>query len=266
MNFLETILAHKREEVAAKKKLVLRTQLEDMPNYSNTRLSLSGALRDKQMAVIAEIKKASPSKKVLREDFDPLDIARQFLVGGANALSVITDEKFFQGNLKFIERMRNFVSVPILRKDFIIDPYQLYEAKASGADAVLLIAAANEPPKLAELLLESHELGLDCLVELHSEEEIDRMDFSAIKLAGINNRDLMTFDTDIMTSVRLRKNIPSDVIVVSESGIQTPKDIELLMSHGIQAVLIGEMLMRSASPGKALADLLGNVKGVRTES
>jgi indole-3-glycerol phosphate synthase len=265
MNFLETILAHTREEVAARKKTVLRSQLEDMPNFSNKRLSLIDALRDKQLAVIAEIKKASPSKKVLREDFDPLAIAREFLGAGADALSVLTETRFFQGDLKFIERMRNFVSVPILRKDFIIDRYQLYEAKASGADAVLLIVAANEPPKLAELLLEARELGLECLVELHNEEEIDTVDFSTIKLAGINNRDLMTFDTDVMTSVRLRRYIPPEVVVVSESGIQTQKDIELLMAHGIHAVLIGELFMKTASPGNALAELIGKGTGVRSE-
>ncbi len=259
MNFLETILAHKRDEIAAKKKTVLRATLEDKPKYEYKRRSLRAAVDGKELAVIAEIKKASPSKDVIRHNFDPSDIARGYLQGGAAALSVLTDERFFQGHLDFIERMRNFVPVPILRKDFILDSYQLYEARACGADAVLLIAAAIEPAALNDLIDEAQELGLEALVEVHNEDEMEKLDFGRVNLVGINNRDLETFDTDIMTSVRLKKYVPANVCIVSESGITGRSDIELLMSHGIHAVLIGELFMRAEHPGMALEQLLGSI-------
>lgn len=256
MNFLETILAHKREEIATRKKAVLRSQLEDMPKYGYERTSLHAAVSGKEIAVIAEIKRASPSKKVIRQEFDPMEIARAYLRGGASALSVLTDERFFQGDLGFIDRMRHFVPVPILRKDFILDPYQLYEARAYGADAVLFIAAALEPPVLHDLADEAGELGLECLVEVHHEDEIEGIDFGRIHLVGINNRDLATFETDILTSVRLKKYVPAHATIVSESGISGRKDIEFLLGNGIHAFLIGEVLMRAEDPGKELEALL----------
>ncbi|MFN0156935.1 MAG: indole-3-glycerol phosphate synthase TrpC [Bacteroidota bacterium] len=259
MNFLETILAHKREEITARKKTILRSQLEDMPKYGYERHSLQAALSGKELAIIAEIKKASPSKDVIRQDFDPLEIARAYLHGGASALSVLTDERFFQGNLEFIDRMRHFVPIPILRKDFILDPYQLYEARAYGADAVLLIAFALESAELNDLMDEARVLGLECLVEVHDEDEIAALDFGRVNLVGINNRDLATFETDIMTSVRLKKYVPATSTVVSESGITSRKDIDLLMKNGIHAFLVGELFMRSEHPGKALEELLNNV-------
>lgn len=262
MNFLETILAAKREETALRKKTILRSRLEDMPGYGAPRLSLSRALAGRDMAVVAEIKKASPSRRVLREDFDPLLIARQYLDGGAHALSVLTDEKFFQGKLDFIGTMRHAVSVPILRKDFIIDSYQLYEARAYGADAVLLIVAALDQSCLYDLAEECRLLGMQSVVEVHTEDEIDGLDFSRIDLVGINNRDLMTFDTDVLTSVRLRKFIPAETGVISESGIRTPQDLRLLMDHHIHAVLIGEQFMKADNPGVALRDLLAGVSGL----
>ncbi len=256
MNFLESILAHKQVEVAERRKSVLRSQLEDMPKYSYPRLSLRSALADKDLAVIAEIKKASPSKNVIREQFDPLQLAREYMQGGAAALSVLTDERFFQGKLEFVEKMRNFVSIPILMKDFVVDPYQLYEAKAYGADAVLLIAAALDKQELAELHDQATELGLECVVEVHTEEEIDKLDLQQCKITGINNRDLMTFETDILTSVKLKKCLPHSMTVVSESGISSARDIEILADAGIHAVLIGEHFMRSQNPGKSLAGLI----------
>jgi len=264
MSFLQTILEYKKEEVAARKKSVLRSTLEDMPQYSLQRLGFAHAVQGKDMAVIAEIKKASPSKSVLRADFDPLEIARQYHRAEASALSVLTDEKFFMGQLEFMAKIRNFVPLPILRKDFIIDQYQLYEARAFGADAVLLIVAALEPSRLRELHAEAQELGLDVLVEVHSEDEVDTLDLASVSLVGINNRDLMTFETDIMTSVRVKKYLPSHITVVSESGISSPRDLDLLMGHGIHAVLIGEHFMRADDPGKALHELLAGVaNGVR---
>lgn len=262
MNFLESILAHKKDEVASRKRTLLRSQLEDMPKFSYPRLSLLASLQGKDLAVIAEMKKASPSRKVIRKQFEPLPLARDYVRGGASAISVLTDKKFFQGRLEFIENIRNFISVPILRKDFIIDPYQLYEARAYGADAVLLIAAALEPSQLFELYEEATTLGLECLVEVHTANEIDTLDLQRIALVGINNRDLMTFEIDLLVSVRLRKSIPPAITVVSESGITTAKDLELLMNNGIHAVLIGEHFMKSTNPGKALAEMLAEVTGV----
>lgn len=256
MSFLEKILAVKREEVLAGKKSVPRDRLERMPFYLRRTLSLSNALNGKDLAVIAEIKKASPSKGVLREQFAPVEIAQTYVRAGASALSVLTDFKFFQGRLEYIKEMRDIVSVPILRKDFIVDEYQIHESKAYGADAVLLIVAALESDRLRDLMRASSEIGLECLVEVHNKKEIDSLDFSLVKMVGINNRDLATFETDLTTSLQLKQHIPSDVIVVSESGINSRRDLDQLVKHGIHAVLIGELFMRAEDPGKALAEFM----------
>jgi len=266
MSFLHRILLHKREEVSAKKKAVPENLLEEMTGFARRCHSLEQSLRGKQLAVIAEIKKASPSKGVIRERFDPLEIALEYVHAGASALSVLTDEEFFQGDLRFIQGMRDFVHVPILRKDIIIDPYQLCESKAYGADAVLLIAAALRPGELTGLLIEAERLGMESLVEVHSREEIESLNFSRVRVVGINNRDLLTFETDENTSFRLRGLVPKDIVVVSESGISSHKQIDRLVRHGIHAVLIGETFMRAESPGKALADLIAHVHGIENES
>jgi indole-3-glycerol phosphate synthase len=259
MNFLESILSTKREEVAERKRMVLRARLEDTPAFSAPRDSLVRALAGKDMAVIAEIKKASPSRNVIREDFNPQVIARQYLGGGACALSVLTDEKFFQGRMGYLETVRRAAPVPVLQKDFIIDPYQLYEARAYGADAVLLIAAALDRGRLHDLAEEAHLIGLESMVEVHTEEEIDALDLSRFDLIAINNRDLMTFETEILTTVRLRKALPSDALIVSESGIQSARDLKLLMEHQVHAVLIGELFMKAENPGIALRELLAGM-------
>ena len=256
MSILDTIVAHKREEVAAKKRQVPVARLEDMPAFRRKALSLASVLRGKDIAVIAEIKQASPSKGVICRDMNPESIAREYVGAGAVAISVLTDEKFFLGKVEYMEQMRRPTPVPILRKDFIIDQYQLCEAKAYGADAVLLIAAILGPAQLTDLLAGAKSLGLECLVEVHREDEIDTLDMEMVETIGINNRDLDTFETDLFTSVRLRKHIPSDKIVVSESGISSGEDIEKLLSHGIHAFLIGESLMRAEHPGKVIAAIL----------
>lgn len=258
MNFLDTILAEKQEEVLARKKAAPLSVLKQMPHFDRKTISLSEALRGKQLAVIAEIKKASPSKGVLREQFNPLEIAKEYVRAGASAISVLTDLKFFQGRLEYIRDMRDSVPIPVLRKDFIIDEYQIYESKACGADAILLIAAALQPRQLSDFVSTSSELGLECLVEVHNKEEVDALDFSLVKIVGINNRDLTTFEADLSTSLRLRRHIPSDAVVVSESGITSREDLDRLMSNGIHAVLIGEAFMRAEYPGKALAELIAN--------
>jgi indole-3-glycerol phosphate synthase len=256
MNFLETILASKREEVAAKKRKILRVQLEDMPKFSSPRLSLLKALQSKPLAVIGEIRKAGPSRIGFPEDFEPLTVARKYLKAGVVALSVLTDSKFFQGHIHTIEGIRNFVSVPILRKDFVIDPFQLYETKACGSDAVLLTAAALDTYMLHDLFLEARELGLECLVEVHNEEEIESLSFEIINIVGIGNRDLMTFEADLTTTFRLKKYIPPHVQVVSEGGTETSKDIEQLIKYGVHAVIVSEHFVMAENFGVELANLV----------
>jgi indole-3-glycerol phosphate synthase len=214
------------------------------------------ALHHEEVSIIAEIKKVSPSKGVIRKDFDPYALAREYAENGASAISMLTDKKYFQGNIRFISDVRASVSLPILRKDFIVDSYQLTEAKAFGADAVLLIAAALEPKQLHDLYNEANELGLDCLVEVHNEQELATLDLKQVKIVGINNRNLSDFTVDVMATLRVASKIPKGIIIVSESGISNRADVEYLAEHGIQAVLVGESLMRAVNPGKALQALL----------
>lgn len=255
-NFLETILARKREEIEAEKNRTSVGQLRERPLYSSPRRSLAAALTSDGFSVIAEIKKASPSKGVIRESFDHRQIARQYADGGAKALSVLTDEPFFQGKRSYLEELRQIVPLPLLRKDFIIDSYQLCESRAYGADAVLLIVAALEPSRLSELHAEAQELGLECLVEVHSAEEVSSLSGINTRIIGVNNRNLSTFETNLMTSVRLKPHLPKDVITVSESGINVTDDLRLLASHGYNAVLIGETLTKSDDPGSTLRHLI----------
>lgn len=263
MNILEEILEYKRQEIVFAKKTIPVEQLKDMPHFSRQSFSLQKALGGKDIAVIAEIKKASPSKKVIREDFDPLEIARKYVSGGASALSVLTDNKYFQGDIHFIADIRSSVPIPILRKDFIIDSYQLAEAKAFGADAVLLIAAALKPERMRDLFNEAIALGLECLVEVHKIRELNIINLIPAKIIGINNRDLSNFTIDISTTIRVASRIPKDIIVVSESGITSRADIDKLNAHGISAVLVGESLMRAHNPGEALHALLTSKKSKR---
>ena len=256
MNILESILENTRNETARAKHTMPIERLKGMPGYSRKCLSLKRALLASDPAIIAEVKKASPSKGIIREDFDHRIIARAYTEAGACALSVLTDKVYFQGNIQYIADIRKDISIPILRKDFIIDFYQLAEAKAFGADAVLLIAAALEKNQLRALHAEAEGLGLECLVEVHSEQELESLDIPAVKIIGINNRNLADFSVDIATSIRLAELIPSGITIVSESGISSRGDIDLLMQNGIDAVLVGESLMRAVNPGDALRELL----------
>jgi indole-3-glycerol phosphate synthase len=206
--------------------------------------------------VIAEIKKASPSRGVICHDFDPSRIARQYEAGGACAISVLTEGKFFLGSLEDLESARRAASIPILRKDFILDPYQIHEAKSSGADAVLLIAAALGRGELASLQEEARTLGMEALVEIHSPSELESLRGLDIPLIGINNRDLVTFETDISLSALLAPKLPPGALGVSESGIRTGGDIGRVRRAGIHAFLIGEQFMSREDPGKALSELL----------
>jgi indole-3-glycerol phosphate synthase len=256
VSILEEILSNKRREVAQLKVTMPRERLIEKPGYARTCLSLRAALAGKDIAIIAEIKKASPSKNVIRVDFNPVKIAREYVDGGAAAISVLTDRRFFQGDIYYLTDVRPSVPVPILRKDFIVDSYQLTEAKAFGADAVLLIAAALRPEQMRALHAEATELGLECLVEVHNESELKAFDWTGISLVGINNRNLSDFSVDVATTLRIASLLPPGVTIVSESGISGRADIEALAEHGIHAVLIGETLMRAPRPGEKLRSLL----------
>jgi indole-3-glycerol phosphate synthase len=261
MNILETIIDNKRNEIVRAKLKMPIERLREMPGYSKKCRSLKIALNASVPAVIAEIKKASPSKGIICENFDHRNIARGYAEAGASAISVLTDKVFFQGDIRFISDIREDIAIPILRKDFIIDSYQLVEARAFGADAVLLIAAALEKYQLQELQIEAEGLGLECLVEIHNEEELKSLDLSAIKILGINNRNLLDFSVDLNTSIRLAKLVPPEITIVSESGISSREDIDLMIENGISAVLTGESLMRKSNPGEALRALMTLCKG-----
>jgi indole-3-glycerol phosphate synthase len=262
MNFLNAILEHTRGEVAKRKIRIPADVLRERPFYGRPPLSLSAALRKKSPAVIAEIKRASPSRGVICRDFDPSRIARRYEAAGACAISVLTEEKYFLGSLDDLESARLAVALPILRKDFILDPYQVHEAKSAGADAVLLIAAALGPGELSSLLEEARSLGMETLVEVHSSGELESLRELDIPLIGINNRDLVTFETDISLSAALGPKLPPGSLGVSESGIRTGGDIQRLSRAGIQAFLVGEHFMSAADPGKALTELLQSAGGV----
>jgi indole-3-glycerol phosphate synthase len=215
------------------------------------------ALRRKGISLIAEVKRQSPSKGLIRASFHPERIARAYEAHGARAISVLTDERYFGGSLDVLRRVRRAVRLPVLRKDFIIDRYQLYEARAAGADAVLLIAEALPPKRLAALLAQAGDIGLECLVEAHSVRQVKKAVAGDAMLIGINNRDLRTFETDLETTRRLAGHVPRDRVLVSESAILTHADVRRVASWGADAVLVGEALMRERYIGRAVDRLLG---------
>lgn len=255
-NILDEIVATKREEVAVSRPRVpeWERQIRTLPPVRD----FAAALRvPGEVRVIAEVKKASPSAGVLRVDFDPVVIAKTYEANGAACLSVLTDEKYFQGSLEYLKRIREAVSLPLLRKEFIIDRSQILEARAAGADAVLLIAEILPGATLNELHTAACELGLQVLVELHDTRELQRVLDVNPALVGINNRDLRTFETRLSHTLDLMKEIPPGTAVVSESGIRTHDDLLRLQDAGVCAVLVGESLMRSADIGAALRQLRG---------
>jgi indole-3-glycerol phosphate synthase len=255
---LDVIVASKRREVAtAKERLLERTleqRLADAPPVRPFRAALE---RPGRVGVIAEVKKASPSAGVLRADFDPVAIAKTYAHHGAACLSVLTDEPFFQGHLDFLAAIRRTVDLPLLRKDFILERYQLLEARAAGADAVLLIAEIVPDSDLGRLLAETRALGMEALVELHDAAQLTRVIDSGAELIGINNRDLRTFETRLQHTLDLAPRVPADRCLVSESGIRTRADVERLRAAGVRAVLVGESLMRANDIGAALDALIG---------
>lgn len=258
MTILDKIYRHKLYEIAENKKRIPLEVLKKGIQKGHDVKSFSRALKcDTNISIIAEIKKASPSLGVIKEDFNPIEIARLYKAGGAAAISVLTDEKFFQGNLKYVMDVKKSVNLPVLRKDFVVDAYQIYEARFAGADAILLIAALLSKDEIQCFLDLALEMEMDCLVEVHAEAELQKVLQTSATIIGINNRDLATFKIDLKTTDRLISMIPDEKIVVSESGIKSRAEIVKLFKMGISAILVGETLMKSNDIPIKLHELLG---------
>jgi indole-3-glycerol phosphate synthase len=258
VTILNKIVAAKRQELAERRARTpereLEARLAEVPPARDFRAALE---RGPGVRLIAEVKKASPSAGVLRADFDPVAVARTYAAHGAAAISVLTDEPFFQGRLSYLTAIRSAVAPPLLRKDFLLDRYQLLEARAAGADAVLLIAEILDDAALTRLLREAQALGLQALVEFYEPENLARVLDCGARLVGVNNRDLRTFVTRLEHTLDVAARVPADVCLVSESGIRTRQDIERLRAAGVRAVLIGETFMRAADIGAKVDELLG---------
>lgn len=261
-NILERILARKREEVAERKLAVslseLQARCQEQEPCRGFAAAVSYQIRHKRPAVIAEIKKASPSKGIIRKNFDPAAIAASYAEHGATCLSVLTDQDFFQGHDNFLQEARDACVLPVIRKDFMIDPYQIIESRALGADCVLLIVAALSPAQLQELFATAKEAGLDVLLEVHNSAELTQALALKPDLIGVNNRDLHTFKTSLNVTYRLLDEIPEDVSVITESGILARTDVEEMLSHGVYGFLVGESFMRATDPGQKLQELFFN--------
>lgn len=259
MNKLNEIIAQKRREI---EKLRPRAELLRAAALErNDFRSFYNALNrgSEELAVIAEVKKASPSAGVIAENFDPVNIAKVYAQGGAAAISVLTDEVYFQGHLSYLSRVRREVDVPVLRKDFIVDEAQIYESSVAGADAILLIAAALTQEELVHLLGVAEACQLDVLLEVHDEEEMERALETDARIIGVNNRNLKTFTVDLHTTERLSEEVPEGILLVSESGIKTPEDARLVFGWGANAILAGESLMRSDDPARTIQEFMDSV-------
>ena len=258
-NILEKIEATKLQEVERLKGHVSLNEIKVHNNLKDPCRDFVGSIKKNHLtcrsSVIAEIKKASPSKGVIREKFNPVDIARSYEEYGAACLSILTDEQYFQGDLKYLNLVKQEVGLPILRKDFIVDPYQIYESKINGADCILLIAAILSDQQLIEYEKTAHDLGMAVLVEAHDAKELDSSLQLQTELIGINNRNLKTFDVTLDTTLDLKNKIGKDKIVVTESGIFTKSDVELMNKNDVHTFLIGESFMRHENPGEALNKL-----------
>ncbi len=253
MTILEQIVENTRQTLPGRKAKYSRRNLEETIRGLPETRDFTAALRGTMLAFITELKKTSPSKGVLRDEFEVETLASAYERGGASAISILTEEDFFQGSLHHLQHVRKQARVPLLRKDFIVDPYQLYEARAYGADAVLLIARMLEACELRDLMQEAEALGLACLVEVYEERELDQLDFDLVRILGVNNRNLETFAVDIGNSLRVFRHCPKHVVRVSESGLSRAAELVHLWHQGVDAVLIGEAFMRASDPGQALA-------------
>ncbi len=253
---LDKIIAKKREVVEQRKKIAVMTYLQERIARQKPPLHFALALKGDHVRLIAEAKQASPSRGVLTRNFNPTELARAYAEGGAAAISVLTEADYFMGSNEHLAAIREVVALPLLRKDFIFDPYQVYESRAYGADALLLITAILSQGQLNDLVSLSHSLGLECLVEVHNGDEVERAVLSEAEIIGINNRDLNTFAIDINTTRRLRPLVPEEKVVVSESGIQNQKDMEKLAKWGVHAVLVGEALVTADNIRAKMKELL----------
>jgi indole-3-glycerol phosphate synthase len=260
MNILQEIAERTRERVEARKKVLPPQKLMEIARSIGYvgGFHFEKALRSKDIAFICEIKRASPSKGIIADEFPYLEVAKDYEAAGAAAISVLTEPYYFKGDDRYLREIADTVTVPLLRKDFTVDRYMLYEAKVFGASAVLLICAVLDQKTLADYIGIAHSLGLSALVETHTEAEVEMALAAGARIVGVNNRNLITFEVDITLSERLRKMLPREIIFVSESGVRTAKDIERLRQIGVDAVLVGETLMRSLDKKKALAELRGN--------
>jgi indole-3-glycerol phosphate synthase len=260
-DILDRIVAVKREEVAAARAQLPLAALREIAQACGDSRGFAAALRARVAAggaaVIAEVKKASPSKGVLRESFVPAEIAASYAAAGAAALSVLTDERFFQGSAAFLREARAACDLPVLRKDFIVDAYQVFQARAMGADAILLIAACLDDAEMADLEATALALGMDVLVEVHDGAELDRALRLRTPLLGVNNRNLRSFEVSLDTTLGLLPRIPADRLLVTESGILARADVQRMRAAGVHAFLVGEAFMRAADPGAALTELFG---------
>ncbi len=258
-DILKRILARKAEEVVERSALLPLTELQariaDAPPPRGFANAVAARIARGEPAVIAEIKKASPSKGVIRADFNPAAIARSYEVGGAACLSVLTDVDFFQGSDAYLQQARGACALPVLRKDFVVDAYQLYEARLLGADCVLLIAAALDDGELSEFAFIADQLGMDVLVEVHDLDELERSLPVPARLLGINNRNLRTFEVSLDNTLALKDMVPADRVLVTESGILVAADVALMRDAGVNAFLVGEAFMRASDPGSALRQM-----------
>lgn len=258
---LDKIIADKGPEVEARKKIISLERMMSEANNAPAALDFKSVITrgadSEPVRLIAEVKKASPSKGLIRADFDPVEIACMYEKSGASAISVLTDEKYFQGHLDYLKAIRAEVGIPLLRKDFIIDEYQIYEARAAGADAILLIAAVLNSDKISMFKHIADELGMASLVETHMADEMKIAIDAGAEIIGINNRNLQTFEVSLETTLELAKMAPERCILVSESGISTHANVMMLYDAGVDAILVGESLMREADPAAKVMDLLG---------
>jgi len=261
-DILKKIILRKEQEIIERKRNITQEQLSEKAEESFSTLPVRGfvhsmqqKINHQQAAVIAEIKKASPSKGIIRENFIPSDIAKSYEENGASCLSVLTDIDFFQGADAYLQEARNACKLPVIRKDFIVDTYQVYEARAMGADCILLIVAVLDDKQMATLYQLALDLKMDVLIEVHDEAELHRALPLGATLVGINNRNLRNFDTSLQTTIDLLAQIPSDRIVVTESGIHSTDDVELMRNNNVNAFLVGEAFMRAENPGKELTKL-----------
>ncbi len=258
-DILKKILATKEKEVSKRKSRMTLANLEEIASgverprgfYS----ALQSKVQNKKAAIIAEIKKASPSKGIIRENFQPVEISQDYAMNGATCLSVLTDKDYFQGSEVYLQMVRQACPLPTLRKDFMIDPYQIHESRALGADCILLIVAALAQSQMQELAEVSIKLGMDVLVEVHNQEELERALTLETPLLGINNRNLRSFETSLQTTLDLKKLIPKDRLIVTESGIHSQEDIQLMLDNDIYSFLVGEAFMKAEQPGAKMREL-----------